>query len=155
MLALIQRVRRAEVRIEDEVVGGIGPGLLVLLGVGRDDTSEEGRWFAQKTAELRIFCDESDRMNLSVEDTGGSVLVVSQFTLYGNCHKGRRPSFGAAAPPELAEQLYEEFVTHLQERGLTVETGRFAARMAVSLVNEGPVTLWLDSSTRSPKKATS
>ncbi len=151
MLALIQRVQNAAVQIEDEVVGSIGPGLLTLLGVGQGDTSEEGEWLAQKTAELRIFPDEDGRMNLSVEDTGGSLLVVSQFTLFGNCNKGRRPSFASAAPPSLARELYEDYVARLRVRGLRVETGRFAAKMAVSLVNDGPVTLWLDSKSRGRK----
>jgi D-tyrosyl-tRNA(Tyr) deacylase len=140
--------------VDDELVGSIGPGLLIFLGVGREDTTEEGCWLAQKAAELRIFPDENDRMNLSVEDRGGSVLVVSQFTLFGNCNKGRRPSFTEAAPPDLARELYEDYVAELRRRGLEVETGRFAAKMAVSLLNDGPVTLWLDSKSRG-RKATS
>jgi D-tyrosyl-tRNA(Tyr) deacylase len=148
VLAVIQRVQRADVRVDDEVIGEIGPGLLVLLGVGRGDTSKEARWLSEKIAELRIFNDADGRMNSSLEDVGGSLLVVSQFTLFGNCNKGRRPSFAAAAPPDLAEQLYEEFVVYLRERGLPVETGRFAAKMAVSLINDGPVTLSIDSTTR-------
>ena len=152
MLALIQRVTEASVRVDEEMIGRIGQGLLVFLGVGREDTAAEGQWLAQKTAELRIFTDDEDRMNLSVKDIGGRVLVVSQFTLYGNCNKGRRPSFAAAGAPDLARELYEDYVSRLRERDLEVATGRFAAKMEVSLINDGPVTLWLDSTTRGRRK---
>ncbi|HTU16442.1 MAG TPA: D-aminoacyl-tRNA deacylase [Gemmataceae bacterium] len=144
MRAVVQRVRRAAVVIDGETVGAIERGLLVLLGVAPDDSQEDGRWLADKLASLRIFNDEAGKMNLSVADVGGALLVVSQFTLYGDCRKGRRPSFLGAAPPEIAVPLYEAFVNALRSLGLPVETGRFGAIMQVELVNEGPVTLILD-----------
>lgn len=131
--------------VDGEVVGRIGEGVLVLLGAGKDDTEVDAEYLAEKIMTLRIFEDSEGKMNLSVTDTGGSVLVVSQFTLYGDCRKGRRPSFDKAAPPETAERLYELFVSELRERGMNVETGRFRAMMDVHLVNWGPVTLMLDS----------
>jgi D-tyrosyl-tRNA(Tyr) deacylase len=140
---LLQRVSRAEVRVEGRCVGAIGRGLLVLLGVERGDPAEEAVRLADRTAELRVFPDEADRMNRSVEEVGGACLVVSQFTLAGSTRRGRRPSFDAAAPPEEAEALYGHFVARLRERGLPVETGRFRAMMEVELVNDGPVTLLL------------
>ena len=145
MRAVIQRVKEARVEVEGEVVGRIGEGMLVLLGAGKDDTEEDARYLADKAIALRIFEDTEGKMNLSVIDTGGQVLVVSQFTLYGDCRKGRRPSFDKAAPPELAEELYELFVREIRERGVKVETGRFRAMMDVHLINRGPVTLMLDS----------
>ncbi len=145
MRAIIQRVKEARVEVEGEVVGRIGEGMLILLGAGKDDTEEDARYLAEKILTLRIFEDTEGKMNLSVTDTGGGVLVVSQFTLYGDCRKGRRPSFDKAAPPELAERLYELFVSEIRERGVKVETGRFRAMMDVHLVNWGPVTLMLDS----------
>ena len=144
MRAVVQRVRRAAVVIDGETVGAIERGLLVLLGVAPDDSQEDGRWLADKLASLRIFNDEAGKMNLSVADVGGALLVVSQFTLYGDCRKGRRPSFLGAAPPEIAVPLYEAFVNALRSLGLPVETGRFGAMMQVELVNDGPVTLILD-----------
>jgi D-tyrosyl-tRNA(Tyr) deacylase len=143
--AIVQRVKEARVEVEGEVVGRIGEGVLVLLGAGKDDTEEDAQYLAEKILTLRIFEDSEGKMNLSVTDTGGSVLVVSQFTLYGDCRKGRRPSFDKAARPEDAERLYELFVDELKERGAKVETGRFRAMMDVHLVNSGPVTLMLDS----------
>lgn len=140
----MQRVSRAEVRVDGEVVGRIGPGLLVLLGVGEGDGEAAADWLADKIAHLRVFEDEEGKMNRSLLDTAGSVLAVSQFTLYGDCRKGRRPSFAAAARPERAEPLFEYFVARMREQGVPVETGRFGARMEVELVNDGPVTLWLD-----------
>lgn len=131
--------------IEGEVVGRIGEGMLILLGAGKDDTEDEARYLAEKILTLRIFEDAEGKMNLSVTDTGGEVLVVSQFTLYGDCRKGRRPSFDKAAPLELAESFYELFVREIKERGVKVENGRFRAIMDVHLVNSGPVTLMLDS----------
>ena len=144
MRAVLQRVSRAAVVIDGEIVGTIERGLLVLLGVAPTDTAAEARWLAEKTAGLRIFNDEAGKMNLSVADAGGGVLVVSQFTLYGDCRKGRRPSFLDAAPPDVAVPLYEEFVNALRALGLPVATGRFGAMMQVELVNDGPVTLLLD-----------
>jgi D-tyrosyl-tRNA(Tyr) deacylase len=145
MRAVLQRVSEAQVRVEGGIVGEIGRGLLVLLGVGQGDSVEDARFLAEKTAGLRIFEDAQGKMNLSVEEVGGAVLVVSQFTLYGDCRQGRRPGFSAAAPPDLANALYERFVDLLRERRLTVATGVFQAEMAVTLVNDGPVTLLLDS----------
>ncbi len=145
MRAIIQRVKEARVDIGSETVGQIGEGILVLLGAGKDDTRADADYLADKILSLRIFEDPDGKMNLSVADTGGSLLVVSQFTLYGDCRKGRRPSFDKAAPPEVAEALYEEFVSKLRSRGARVETGRFRAMMDVHLVNWGPVTLLIDS----------
>jgi D-tyrosyl-tRNA(Tyr) deacylase len=142
---VLQRVSEARVRVHGEIVGEIGRGLLVLLGVGQGDGEADARFLAEKTAGLRIFEDEQGKMNCSVEETGGAVLVVSQFTLYGDCRQGRRPGFSAAAPPELAVALYRQFVDGLRKRGLPVATGIFQAEMAVELVNDGPVTLLLDS----------
>ena len=145
MRAIIQRVKEARVEVEGEVVGRIGEGMLILLGAGKDDTEEDAEYLAEKILTLRIFEDAEGKMNLSLTDTGGEVLVVSQFTLYGDCRKGRRPSFDKAAPPELAEELYELFAREIRERGVNVETGKFRAMMDVHLVNWGPVTLMLDS----------
>lgn len=145
MRAVIQRVTQASVRVADEVVGQIDRGLLVLLGVAPDDTDADARQLADKIVQLRIFEDAAGKMNLSLAEQGGAVLVVSQFTLYGDCRKGRRPSFIGAAPPELAEQLYLTFVAAVALHGIRVETGRFRAHMEVALVNDGPVTLILES----------
>lgn len=145
MRAVIQRVSQALVTVGNEVVGEIGPGLLVLLGVTHADTAEQAKWLADKIAGLRIFNDADGKMNRSVTDVGGSVLVVSQFTLYGDCQKGRRPSFVDAAPPETAVPLYEEFVNAVRALGVPTATGRFGAMMEVALVNDGPVTLIVDS----------
>jgi len=144
MRAVVQRVSSARVEVEGEVTGSIGRGLLVLLGVGQGDTEKQAAWLAEKTAGLRIFEDDAGKMNLSVQDVGGSVLVVSQFTLYGDCRKGRRPSFTEAAPPDLADRLYQVFVSHLRALDIPVETGVFQAKMEVHLVNDGPVTIWVD-----------
>ena len=146
MRAVIQRVSRAQVSVGEEVVGKIGAGLLVLLGIAKTDTQADADYLAGKIVGLRIFEDESGKMNLSLAETGGSVLAVSQFTLYGDVRKGRRPSFDEAAPPQLANGLYEYFVSKIREAGLVCETGRFQARMEVELVNDGPVTILLDSS---------
>ncbi len=148
MRAVIQRVTRASVVVGGDTVGEIGPGLLVLLGVGRDDTEEEARFIANKLAVMRIFSDAEGKFNLSLGDIGGSVLLVSQFTLYADTRKGRRPSFLDAAPPELAEALVARCAQLLREDGIHVETGRFGAHMEVSLLNDGPVTILLDSATR-------
>jgi D-tyrosyl-tRNA(Tyr) deacylase len=145
MRAVVQRVSEARVKVAGEIVGEIGPGFLVLLGVGKDDTDQDADWLAEKISGLRVFEDSEGKLNLSLADVRGSVLVVSQFTLYADCRKGRRPGFEAAAPPELAERLYEHFVARLKEKNLPVATGRFQAMMEVELVNQGPVTLLLDS----------
>jgi D-aminoacyl-tRNA deacylase len=145
MRAVVQRVSRASVTIRGEVVGQIGSGLLVLLGVGQGDTEADAAYLAEKICGLRIFDDEQGKMNRSVQNAGGSVLAVSQFTLYGDARKGKRPSFDAAARPELARQLYELFVERVRAAGLRCETGRFQEMMQVELVNDGPVTILLDS----------
>ena len=145
MRAIVQRVREAKVEVEDQVVGEIGEGLLVFLGVGDEDRGSDGEYLANKIANLRIFPDEKGLMNLSVVDTGGAVLVVSQFTLWGDCRKGRRPSFAHAARPERAKELYEGFMGLLGDMGLRVASGRFQEMMDVHLINDGPVTLLLDS----------
>ena len=145
MRVVIQRVKQASVTIDGEVVGAIGPGLVVLLGIGENDDRAAARYLAEKIAHLRIFNDTEDKLNLAAVDLGVEILVVSQFTLYGDCRKGRRPSFTAAAPPEQAKDLYEYFVTLLRTQGLSVATGRFQEDMLVTLQNQGPVTLLLDS----------
>ena len=145
MRACVQRVTQASVTVAGETVGEIARGLLVLLGVRRDDTDGDARQLADKICGLRIFEDADDKLNQSLEEIGGAMLVVSQFTLYGDCRKGRRPSFTQAAPPEQAERLYETFIAGVGTRGIQVATGRFRAHMAVALVNDGPVTLLLDS----------
>ena len=145
MRVCIQRVRQAAVRVNRELVGEIGSGMLVLLGVGQQDGEEQVTQLVDKLVGLRIFADDDGKMNRSLLETGGAMLVVSQFTLWGDCRKGRRPSFTAAAPPELAEQLYERFVEQVAEQGIRVATGQFAAQMDVALVNDGPVTLLLES----------
>ncbi len=145
MKACIQRVSRAQVAVGGEVCGRIGPGMLVLLGVAEGDTEADARQLAEKISGLRIFEDDQEKMNLSLSDVGGAMLVVSQFTLLGDCRKGRRPSFVAAAPPEVAEKLYEVFVEAVTARGIEVATGRFRQHMEVELVNDGPVTLIVES----------
>lgn len=145
MRAVVQRVSRAKVTVNGQTSGEIALGLLVLLGVGRDDTEADATYLAEKIAGLRIFEDQDAKMNRSVQDVGGSVLAVSQFTLYGDVRRGKRPSFDAAAPPEHARRLYELFVRQIQAAGLRCETGRFQEAMRVELVNEGPVTILLDS----------
>ena len=141
MRAIVQRVSRAKVDIAGETVGAIGPGLLVLLGITHADTPENVRWLAEKIAGLRIFADEAGKMNRDVMEIGGGALIVSQFTLYGDCRKGRRPSFVDAAPPPIAIPLYEAFLDALRALGVPVAAGRFGADMQVELVNDGPVTL--------------
>jgi len=145
MRAVIQRVSRAKVMVNGETTGEIGKGLLVLLGVGTGDTDADADYLAEKIVGLRIFEDQDGKMNLSVADTAGAVLIVSQFTLYGDVRRGKRPSFDAAAPPQQARQLYEYFIEKIRAAGLTCETGRFQEMMQVELVNEGPVTILLDS----------
>ncbi|HEV3306906.1 MAG TPA: D-aminoacyl-tRNA deacylase [Candidatus Sulfotelmatobacter sp.] len=145
MRAVVQRVSRAQVTVGGEITGQIGLGLLVLLGVGRDDTEADATYLAEKIVGLRVFEDDQGKMNRSAQEVGGSVLAVSQFTLYGDVRRGKRPSFDAAAPPERARQLYEFFVEQIRAAGLPCETGRFQEMMKVELVNEGPVTILLDS----------
>lgn len=145
MRAVVQRVSRAEVTVNGVITGQIGLGLLVLLGVGREDSEADAVSLAEKIIGLRVFEDDAGKMNRSVQDAGGSVLAVSQFTLYGDVRRGKRPSFDAAAPPEKARVLYEFFVQQIRTAGLRCETGRFQAMMKVELVNEGPVTILLDS----------
>jgi D-aminoacyl-tRNA deacylase len=145
MRAVIQRVSRAQVSVGEEMVGKIGPGLLVLLGIAKTDTQNDADYLANKILGLRIFEDQDGKMNLSLAETHGAVLAVSQFTLYGDVRKGKRPSFDQAASPQLANELYEYFVSKIRDSRVTCETGRFQAMMQVELVNDGPVTILLDS----------
>ncbi|NQU12753.1 MAG: D-tyrosyl-tRNA(Tyr) deacylase [Desulfobacteraceae bacterium] len=146
MRAVIQRVRESQVEVKGTTVGSIEKGLLILLGVGENDSVKDCEYMAKKIAHLRIFPDEKGFMNLSLKETGGAALVVSQFTLWGDCRKGRRPSFAHAARPEQAKELYERFIALLSDEGIPVSSGRFQEMMAVHLVNDGPVTLMVDSS---------
>lgn len=148
MRVVVQRTKKAEVRVDGEVVGRIDNGFLLLVGITHEDTVEDAAYLAEKVAHLRLFEDESGKMNRSLLETGGAVLSVSQFTLYGDVRKGRRPNFMRAAKPEQAEALYEQFNQLLREKGVPVETGRFGAMMEVELINDGPVTLLLDSAER-------
>jgi D-tyrosyl-tRNA(Tyr) deacylase len=145
MRAVVQRVKRAKVTVDDEVTGAIGAGIMLLLGAGDGDTDDDMKWTLDKVLNLRIFPDDDGKMNLSLLDVDGELLVVSQFTLYGDCRKGRRPSFYSAMDPEPAEAMYDRFVECARERDVHVETGVFAAMMDVELVNDGPVTLLIDS----------
>ncbi|HRK34621.1 MAG TPA: D-aminoacyl-tRNA deacylase [Candidatus Hydrogenedentes bacterium] len=145
MRAVIQRVHEASVTVDGRVIGKIAKGLLVLLGVAEDDSDADARYLAEKITGMRCFSDDASKFNLSIVDVGGSILAVSQFTLYGDCRKGKRPSFSDAARPELALSLYEAFVRDTRSLGIAVETGEFGAHMDVQLVNDGPVTLLLDS----------
>jgi len=145
MRAVIQRVKSSSVTVGDELVGKIGKGLLVLLGVAASDETDDAKYLADKIVNLRIFEDGNHKLNRSLIDTGGEMLVVSQFTLLGDCKKGRRPSFVKAAPPEPADELYREFVKHVRQKGVAVKTGRFQTMMEVSLINDGPVTLIVES----------
>lgn len=145
MRAVIQRVSSASVTIDSTITGKIGRGLVVLLGIHASDTDRDLQWMADKTAALRIFEDNNGKMNLSLEDIGGEMLIISQFTLYGDCRRGRRPGYSNAAPPEIAEPLYHRFVEEIKRKQIRVATGTFRATMAVDLVNDGPVTLLLDS----------
>jgi D-aminoacyl-tRNA deacylase len=145
MRAVVQRVTESRVSVDGEICGRIGRGLLVLLGIGQEDKEKDAEYLAEKTAHLRIFRDDEEKMNLSLLDIRGEVLVISQFTLFGDCRRGRRPSFTAAAPPEEGKRLYRYFVEQLKGYGLKVEEGIFQAMMMVHLVNDGPVTMLLDS----------
>ena len=144
MRAVVTRVKRASVTIDGRINGAIGQGFLILLGIGPDDTPEKCRKLAQKTLGLRVFCDENGKMNLNLEAVGGQVLVVSQFTLYGDCKKGYRPSFIGAAAPDVAIPLYEQFLQECRDHGFEPQHGEFGAEMQVESVNDGPVTIWLD-----------
>ncbi len=152
MRIVLQRVKKAQVEVSGDVFGAIGPGLLVLLGVSKTDSEAAADFLAEKIANLRIFSDEAGKMNRSVLDTGGAVLVVSQFTLYGDSRKGRRPSFDDAALPQRARELYEYFVERVRGLGVSVETGVFQAHMEVSLINDGPVTLIVESKDSLPNR---
>jgi D-aminoacyl-tRNA deacylase len=145
MRAVIQRVSEAKVDVGDEAIGQIGPGLLVYLGVGKDDGDKDAEFMADKLVNLRIFSDEAGKMNRSVVDIGGEILLISNFTLQGDCRRGRRPGFDAAGPPEMAEPLYAKVVTLIRQQGVGVGTGSFGAHMHVSSINDGPVTFLLDS----------
>ena len=145
MRSVVQRVKNAKVEIDGKISGEIGEGLLVLLGVCDEDTDADLKWLADKIIGLRIFSDDNDKMNLSLSDVGGGLLIVSQFTLYGDCKKGRRPNFTAAGNPEYAEKMYLKFVDYCREKTDIVQTGKFRADMKVSLLNDGPVTLIIDS----------
>ena len=150
MKAVLQRVTRAKVTVGDQIVGQIGRGIVVLLGVEQGDTDADAQQLADKMVQLRIFDDADGKMNLALAEVGGAVLVVSQFTLLGDCRKGRRPSFIQAAPPDLAERLYETFIAAIGVQGIPVASGRFRAMMQVELVNDGPVTLILESKSQVP-----
>jgi D-tyrosyl-tRNA(Tyr) deacylase len=145
MRAVVQRVTQSSVTVDGRLVGAIGPGLLVLLGVAQGDTEQDAEYLADKIVQLRIFEDEAGKMNLCLLESGGALLVVSQFTLLGDCRKGRRPSFAGAAPPETADALYQRFAAQVRARGVTVATGQFRAMMKVALINDGPVTLIVES----------
>lgn len=145
MRAVVQKVSSSKVTVDEEVVGQINQGLLVLLGVTHDDTSKDVDYMVDKITNLRIFEDENEKMNLSLKDVRGEILAVSQFTLYGDCRRGRRPSFTDAARPEIANPLYEEFVEKVKNQGINVGTGKFGAHMMVDLTNDGPVTILLES----------
>ena len=151
MRALVQRVSQAKVIVDQECVGKIEKGLLILVGVGQDDGLDDAQWLARKVSGLRIFTDTDGKMNLSVDQVSGKILAVSQFTLYGDCRRGRRPSFEKAGRPEHAEPLFEAFVKAVHDLGIQCETGRFQTHMDVHLCNEGPVTLWIDSHDRKRK----
>jgi D-aminoacyl-tRNA deacylase len=153
MRAVIQRVSRAQVTVNGEITGKIGRGFLVLLGVSGEDTEKDADYLANKIAGLRIFEDEQGKMNLDLASVGGGILVVSQFTLYGDVRRGKRPSFDAAAPPERARQLYEYFLARIRSSGLPCETGRFQETMQVGLINDGPVTILLDSADAPQRRA--
>lgn len=146
MKALIQRVTEGSVAVDGEVIGRIGNGMVILFGAAPGDTDQDVAYLAEKCANLRIFCDENDKMNLSLLDTGGEALIISQFTLYGDCRKGRRPGFSGAAEPALAEDLYEKFIERMKEQKVAkIQTGRFGADMKVKIFNDGPVTFLLES----------
>lgn len=145
MRAVIQQVKQAKIEVDGQIIGRIDKGLLVYLGVGKEDNEKDAEFIANKIVNLRIYPDEDDKMNLSVKDIAGKILLVSQFTLYGDCRKGHRPSFDPAADPDIANRLYEKTIELIRQKGVPVETGIFAASMAVENINDGPVTILLDS----------
>ena len=145
MRAVIQRVKYASVTVNGHVIGSVGPGVAVFIGIHRNDGEAVINWMAEKIVNLRLFPDEDEKMNLSLADIGEEMLIVSQFTLYGDCRKGRRPGYSEAAPPEIAEPLYKQFINQINKKGIRTATGTFQAKMEVSLVNDGPVTLLVDS----------
>ena len=145
MRTVVKKVKEAKIEVDGNVVGSIDKGLLVYLGVGKDDSEKDVEFIADKLVNLRIFADENNKMNLSILDVGGAILLVSQFTLYGDCRKGRRPGFDSAGEPETAQRLYEKTIEVIRQKGILVETGVFAARMDVTSINDGPVTFLLDS----------
>ena len=145
MRVCIQRVSRGVVRVDNKIFGQIAGGMVILLGVATEDTAADIQWMTQKILNLRFFSDEAGQMNRSIMDIGGEILIVSQFTLFGDCRKGRRPSFVQAAPPEKADEIYQTFIRRIQAAGVTIATGKFGADMQLELVNDGPVTLWIDS----------
>jgi len=145
MKAVIQRVKKGSVEIKEKEIGKIGKGLIILLGVGQNDIEKDAEYLAEKIVNLRIFEDKEEKMNLSVRDINGQILVISQFTLYGDCKKGRRPSFISAALPDKAVKLYDYFIKYIKNYGLKIETGKFQAMMLVKIFNDGPVTILLDS----------
>ena len=145
MRVCIQRVSRGVVRVDNKIFGQIAGGMVILLGVATEDTAADIQWMTQKILNLRFFSDEVGQMNRSIMDIGGEILIVSQFTLFGDCRKGRRPSFVQAAPPEKADEIYQTFIRRIQAAGVTIATGKFGADMQLELVNDGPVTLWIDS----------
>lgn len=145
MRAVVQRVKRASVEVDEEIIGEIDKGLLVLLGVGEGDTNEDIDYMVNKILGLRIFEDDNEKMNLSLRDIKGEILIISQFTLYGDVRKGRRPSFTDSANPEKAEKMYEDFISKCKEEGILVQSGEFAADMDIELINQGPVTIMIDS----------
>ena len=145
MRVCIQRVSRGVVRVDNKIFGQIAGGMVILLGVATEDTAADIQWMTQKILNLRFFSDEAGQVNRSIMDIGGEILIVSQFTLFGDCRKGRRPSFVQAAPPEKADEIYQTFIRRIQAAGVTIATGKFGADMQLELVNDGPVTLWIDS----------
>ncbi len=151
MRALLQRAAAGAVRVEQQLIGSIGSGLVILLGIGQGDTNDDVAYLVRKTVNLRIFDDSQGKMNLSLKDIGGAALVISQFTLYADTRRGNRPGFEPAAPPELAEQLYQQYIEGLRQQGVTVATGRFGADMLVNISNDGPVTILLESPAKGGK----
>jgi D-tyrosyl-tRNA(Tyr) deacylase len=145
MRAVVQRVTHAKVSVDNKIIGKIGKGLVVLLGIGTDETEKDITYLADKIMNLRVFEDENGKMNISLKDIGGELLIISQFTLYGDCRRGNRPSYSKAAPPEEAERIYNKFIEYCKQQDIRVETGKFQAEMLVEIHNDGPVTIMIDS----------